>query len=491
MPRAARHGGPRRAAEHRAAGARSPSACTREIRDLEHEIWDLAGEEFVIGSPQQLGEVLFDKLGLSSKRRGKTGFSTDARVLQAIRDEHEIVPKIERWRELNQLSKTYLDVLPAAGRRERAPAHDVHPGRARRPAGWRRPNPNVQNVPIRTPLGREIRGCFEAAPGNVLVSADYSQVELRDPRPHRRRARAQGDLRARRGRAHGDRLAVFGRPPEQLDKGHRSKAKMINYGIVYGLSDYGLADRLNIPREEAKEIIDAYLGTSPGSPRTSQRTIEEATETGYMTTLFGRRRHIPELKARNWGVRSLGERLAVNTPIQGTAADVMKLAMIGAARALDDEGLRDAADPHDPRRAALRGPARGGRRGQGARRARDGRAVGRRAAARGRRRRRRDLARGQVAAAPADEGRALSGGRAATPRPARAAASGAGPAGAHRELRRRDGAGAAQGPVHHAPGVHDAQDAVHQRPAVDAPDRALRARSSQRNFHACRAENAP
>ncbi|TML96829.1 MAG: DNA polymerase I [Actinobacteria bacterium] len=310
-----------------------------EIRDLEDDIWRLAGEEFVIGSPQQLGEVLFVKLGLSRKRRGKTGFSTDARVLQAIRDEHEIVPKIERWRELNQLAKTYLDVLPQLCDAD-SRLHTTFVQAAATTGRLASTDPNVQNVPIRTPLGREIRGCFEAAPGNVLTSADYSQVELRilahiagEPVLEEIFARGEDVHTATASR-------VFGLPPEQLDKGHRSKAKMFNYGIVYGLSDFGLADRLNIPREEAREMIDTYLARFPKVGEFIARTIEEARERGYVTTLFGRRRQIPELKARNWGVRSLGERLAVNTPIQGTAADVIKLAMIGCARALDDEGLR-------------------------------------------------------------------------------------------------------------------------------------------------------
>jgi DNA polymerase-1 len=310
-----------------------------EIRDLEDDIWRLAGEEFVIGSPQQLGEVLFNKLGLSKKRRGKTGFSTDARVLQAIRDEHEIVPKIERWRELNQLSKTYLEPLPTMVDAD-SRLHTTFIQAAATTGRLASTDPNVQNVPIRTPLGREIRGCFEAAPGNVLVSADYSQVELRIL-AHIADEPALKEIFKRGEDVHTATASrTFGLPPEQLDKGHRSKAKMINYGIVYGLSDYGLADRLNIPREEAKETIDRYLGTFPKVAEYIQRQIAEATETGYTTTLYGRRRNIPELKARNWGVRSSGERLAVNTPIQGTAADVMKLAMIGAARALDDQGLR-------------------------------------------------------------------------------------------------------------------------------------------------------
>jgi DNA polymerase-1 len=309
-----------------------------EIADLERDIFRLAETEFTIGSPQQLGAILFDKLGLSRKRRGKTGFSTDARVLQAIRDEHEIIPLIERWRELNQLMKTYLDVLPqlADG------ASRIHTTFVQAVATTGRlssTNPNLQNVPVRTELGREIRGCFEAAPGNVLVAADYSQVELRvmafiagEPVLEEIFVRGEDVHTATASQ-------VFGKPPEQLTPGDRSKAKMINYGIVYGLSDYGLADRLNIPREEAKAFIDAYLARFSKVAEFMAATIEEAKERGYVTTLFGRRRQIPELRARNYQVRTLGERLAVNTVIQGTAADVMKLAMIGVHRALVESGM--------------------------------------------------------------------------------------------------------------------------------------------------------
>src|SRR5213596_1574317 len=229
-----------------------------EVAALEREIWDLAGEEFVIGSPQQLGAVLFEKLGLSKKRRGKTGFSTDARVLQAIRDEHEIIPKIERWRELNQLAKTYLDVLPQLCDAD-SRLHTTFVQAAATTGRLASTDPNVQNVPIRTPLGREIRGCFEAAPGNVLTSADYSQVELRIL-AHIAEEPALKEIFKRGEDVHTATASrTFGLPPEQLDKGHRSKAKMFNYGIVYGLSDFGLADRLNIPREEAREMIDRYL----------------------------------------------------------------------------------------------------------------------------------------------------------------------------------------------------------------------------------------
>ena len=310
-----------------------------EIRRLEREIWDLAGEEFVIGSPQQLGAVLFEKLGLSKKRRGKTGFSTDARVLQAIREEHEIVPKVERWRELNQLEKTYLDVLPQLTDAE-SRIHTTFLQAGATTGRLASTNPNMQNVPVRTELGREIRATFEAAPGNVLLSADYSQVELRIL-AHVADEPVLKEVFARGEDVHTATASqVLQKEPSELTPGDRSKAKMINYGIVYGLSDYGLADRLNITREEAKAFIDAYLERFSAVHAFMTSTIEQAKEQGHVTTLFGRRRQIPELRARNWQVRTLGERLAVNTVIQGTAADVMKLAMIGTHRALAGSGLR-------------------------------------------------------------------------------------------------------------------------------------------------------
>jgi DNA polymerase I len=317
-------------------------AITTRVRDevagLERRIWDLAGEEFTLGSPQQLGEVLFGKLGLSRKRRGKTGYSTDARVLQAIRSEHEIIPLIERWRELNTLAKTYLDVLgemvDARGR-----LHTTFLQAGATTGRIASTNPNVQNVPVRTPLGREIRGCFEAEEGRVLLSADYSQVELR-VLAHIADEPVLKEIFIRDEDVHTATASqVFEVEAHEIDPGMRSKSKMINYGIVYGLSDYGLADRLNIPREEAKVFIDAYLERFPRVAAFISETIESARELGYVTTLFGRRRQIPELKARNWGVRTLGERLAVNTVIQGTAADVLKLGMVGAHRALHEAGL--------------------------------------------------------------------------------------------------------------------------------------------------------
>jgi DNA polymerase I len=310
-----------------------------EIAGCEKEIYALAEEEFVIGSPQQLGEILFEKLGLSRKRRGKTGFSTDARVLQAIRSEHEIVPKIERWRELSTLIKTYLDVLPelADGRSR---IHTTFLQAVAQTGRLSSTNPNMQNVPIRTPLGREIRGCFDAEPGAVLISADYSQIELR-VLAHAADEPVLREIFKRGEDVHTATASqVFAVAPEDIDPGMRSKAKMINYGIVYGLSDFGLADRLNIPREEAKEFIDAYLERFPRVASFIAETVEQAKQDGYVTTLWGRRRQIPELQARNYQVRTLGERLAVNTVIQGTAADIIKLAMVRCDRALSESGYR-------------------------------------------------------------------------------------------------------------------------------------------------------
>jgi DNA polymerase-1 len=310
-----------------------------EIGGLERRIYELAGEEFTIGSPQQLGQILFEKLGLSRKRRGKTGFSTDARVLQAIREEHEIVPSIERWRELSTLIKTYLDVLPDQVD-ERSRIHTTFLQAGAQTGRLASTNPNMQNVPIRTPLGREIRGCFEAEEGWLLVSADYSQIELR-VLAHAACEPVLEEIFERDEDVHTATASqVFEVAPEAIDPGMRSKAKMINYGIVYGLSDYGLADRLNIPLEEAKAFIDAYLERFPRVAAFMAETIERAKEEGHVKTLWGRRRQIPELRARNYQVRTLGERLAVNTVIQGTAADIIKLAMVRCHHALGEGGFR-------------------------------------------------------------------------------------------------------------------------------------------------------
>jgi DNA polymerase-1 len=310
-----------------------------EADTLENEIFELAGEEFTLGSPRQLEEILFGKLGLSRKRRGKTGYSTDARVLQAIRAEHEIIPKIERWRELTKLAQTYLDALPLLVD-SRSRLHTTFNQTAATTGRLSSNNPNLQNIPIRTSLGREIRACFVAQPGNLLVSADYSQVELR-LLAHIAGEDVLKEIFRRGEDVHtATACRVFSVEPDEIDAGMRSKAKMINYGIVYGLSAYGMADRLDIPQPEADDFIQRYMAGFPAVGRFIEETIEQGTEHGYVSTLFGRRRQVPELRARRWELRKQGERFAVNMVIQGTAADIMKMAMVRCDQALKTAGLR-------------------------------------------------------------------------------------------------------------------------------------------------------
>jgi DNA polymerase-1 len=310
-----------------------------EADALESEIFELAGEEFTLGSPRQLEEILFGKLGLSRKRRGKTGYSTDARVLQAIRSEHDIIPRIERWRELTKLAQTYLDALPLLVD-ARSRLHTTFNQTAATTGRLSSNNPNLQNIPIRTELGREIRACFIAEPGHLLVSADYSQVELR-LLAHIAGEDVLKEIFRRGEDVHtATACRVFGVKPDGIDPGMRSKAKMINYGIVYGLSAYGMADRLDIPQPEAEEFIQRYMAGFPAVQRFIEETIEQGTEHGYVSTLFGRRRQVPELRARRWELRKQGERFAVNMVIQGTAADIMKVAMVRCVQGLADAGLR-------------------------------------------------------------------------------------------------------------------------------------------------------
>src|SRR3954452_1080899 len=308
------------------------------IAELERDIYQLAGEEFTIGSPQQLGEILFEKLGLSRKRRGKTGFSTDARVLQAIRSEHEIVGRVEEWREYSKLKSTYLDALPLLVDGE-SRLHTTFNQTATTTGRLSSTDPNLQNIPIRTELGREIRECFVAADGCKLISADYSQVELR-VLAHISGEQVLKDIFARGEDVHAATAGeMCGVEAGEIDPGLRSKAKMINFGIVYGLSAFGLADRLDIPQDEAQEFIDRYIGRFPKVKEFIDTTIEFAKENGYVKTLFGRMRRIPELRARQRQTRLLGERLAISTVIQGTAADIIKVAMVRSRRAVAEAGL--------------------------------------------------------------------------------------------------------------------------------------------------------
>ncbi len=306
------------------------------IATLEKEIFELAEEEFTIGSPQQVGRVLFEKLELTRKRRGKTGFSTDARVLAQIRDEHPIVEKIEAWRELSKLKNTYLDSLPDLIDPQTGRVHTTFNQASTTTGRLSSTNPNLQNIPIRTEIGRPVRACFVAENGARLLSADYSQVELRvlahvaEEEVLKEIFRAGEDVHAATA------AEVFDISRDDVDVGQRSKAKMVNFGIVYGLTGFGLADRLNIPRKEGEEFVARYLERFPAVRAFREQVIERAQEEGYVRTLMGRRRSIPELRSGNPNTRRLGERLAVNTVIQGTAADIIKVAMVRCQTALRD-----------------------------------------------------------------------------------------------------------------------------------------------------------
>ena len=307
------------------------------VEELESKAYELAGEEFMLGSTQQVARILFEKLQLTPGRKGKTGYSTDTRVLRTIRGEHEIVGVIEEWRELSKLINTYLGPLPTLIG-EDGRLHTTINQAVAATGRLSTSNPNLQAIPIRTELGREIRSAFVAEPGHKLVSADYSQIELRIL------AHVSGEPKLREAFERGEDIhtataaEVLGVEPAKLTKGERSIAKMINFGIVYGISAFGLSENLEIPREQAQEYIDAYLARFPHVQDFIARTIEEAARDGYVTSLLGRRRPVPEIRASNRQTRSLGERLAVNFVMQGSNADIIKVAMIRIHRRLRDEG---------------------------------------------------------------------------------------------------------------------------------------------------------
>jgi DNA polymerase-1 len=309
------------------------------VQELESRAHELAGEEFMLGSTQQVAKILFEQLQLTPGRKGKTGYSTDTRVLRTIRGEHEIVGVIEEWRELSKLINTYLGPLPTLIG-EDGRLHTTINQAVAATGRLSTSNPNLQSIPIRTELGREIRSAFVAEQGAKLVSADYSQIELRIL------AHVSGEPKLRDAFERGEDIhtataaEVLGKEPATLTRGERAVAKMINFGIIYGISAFGLSENLEIPREQAQEYIDAYLARFPHVQDFIARTIEEASRDGYVTSLLGRRRPVPEIRAQNRQTRSLGERLAVNFVMQGSNADIIKVAMIRIHRRLRDEGRR-------------------------------------------------------------------------------------------------------------------------------------------------------
>lgn len=312
------------------------------IQQLHDQIIELAGEDFNINSPKQLGHILFDVLGLDSRKskKNKNGWSTNEKVLEKLKDDHPVPAKVIEYRELAKLKSTYLDALPQLINANDGRIHTSFNQTVTTTGRLSSSNPNLQNIPVRTELGRRIRTAFVAPENGVFLSADYSQIELR------LLAHLSGDegliAAFRSGEDfHAQTAArVFGVPVEEVTPEMRSHAKAVNFGIVYGQQAFGLGQSLHIPMAEAQEMIDRYYRAYPGVREYLDRTVAEAHETGYAVTMFGRKRHIPELSSSNVNMRHFGERTAMNHPMQGSAADIIKLAMIRVEQRLRAEGLK-------------------------------------------------------------------------------------------------------------------------------------------------------
>lgn len=313
---------------------------SEEIDKLTSEIYDIAGEEFNINSPKQLGVILFEKLNLPVVKKTKTGYSTNAEVLEELKDKHEIVSKIIIYRQLVKLKTTYIDGLMSAVQLD-GKIHSNFNQMITATGRISSTEPNLQNIPIKLEQGREIRRAFEPENSDyVILTADYSQIELRVL------AHISGDNNLIESFVNGEDIhkrtasEVFNVPIDEVTAIQRSRAKAINFGIVYGLSDFGLAQDLKITRREAKEYIENYFARYTGVRRYLDDVIKQAKENGYVRTIFNRIRFIPEINSSNRNIKMLGERLAMNTPIQGSAADIIKIAMVNVYKKLNELGLR-------------------------------------------------------------------------------------------------------------------------------------------------------
>lgn len=314
-------------------------ALSERIEQLQTAIYETAGEEFNINSTQQLGRLLFERLGLPREKKTKTGYSTSAEVLEKLRGQHEIIDLLLEYRQLTKLNSTYVEglgkVIAPDGR-----IHTYFQNTVTATGRLSSAEPNLQNIPVRTELGARLRYMFVAPEGWKLVDADYSQIELR------LLAHIAGDETMREAFLSGTDIhtatasQVFGVPPQAVTHEMRRRAKAVNFGIVYGISDFSLARDIGVTRWEAKEYMEKYFATFRGVRAYMDRVKEEAKEQGYVSTLMGRRRWLPELKSSNFNTRSFGERVALNMPIQGTAADIMKLAMIRVDSAIRAKGLK-------------------------------------------------------------------------------------------------------------------------------------------------------
>lgn len=312
-----------------------------ELNKITDKVFELADEEFNLNSPKQLGKILFEKLGLPVIKKTKTGYSTSAKVLEELEDKHEIIPLIMEYRQLMKLKSTYVDALPPLINPKTGRIHTSFNQMVTATGRLSSTDPNLQNIPIRTKEGREIRKAFTPSEKDwSILSADYSQVELRVL------AHISGDKGLITAFNEGEDIhtqtasEVFGVEPDRVTSNMRRHAKVINFGIAYGMSPYGLARDLNIPRKEAEDYINRYFDRFPGVKKYMDEVVKQAKEEGYVTTIFNRRRYIPEIRSRNFHRRSFAERTAINTPIQGSAADIMKIAMIKVFQRLQSENYQ-------------------------------------------------------------------------------------------------------------------------------------------------------
>lgn len=318
------------------------NAFRTEMEQLEKEIFEMAGHEFLLTSPRQVGEVLFGEMGLNEKaRKTKSGqYSTSEEELEKIRHKHPIVDKILQHRGLKKLLSTYIEALPKLINKRTGHIHTSFNQAVTATGRLSSSNPNLQNIPVRGENGREIRKAFIPEEGQIFFSADYSQIELR------LMAHLSGDTHLIEAFNNGEDIhaataaRIFKKPLEEVSRDERRKAKTANFGIIYGISAFGLAERMEVSRTEAKELIDNYFQTYPGVREYIDNSVSRAKELGYIETLCGRRRYLPDINSRNAVVRGYAERNAVNAPIQGTAADIIKIAMIRVAARFKAEGIR-------------------------------------------------------------------------------------------------------------------------------------------------------
>jgi len=311
----------------------------RELAAIAGRIEALAGEPFQVNSPKQLGQILFEKLKLPVVKKTKTGYSTDEGVLEQLSVHHELPAAVLAWRRLAKLKSTYVDALPPLVDPKSGRIHPCFHQTGAATGRLSSSHPNVQNIPIRSPEGVRIREAFVPSEGRRLLSADYSQVELRIV-AHYSGDESLIDAFAREEDVHRRTAAeVAGIEPAQVTDDQRARAKAINFGIIYGSSAFGIANQLGIAQAEAQQTIDRYFERYRGVRRFLDETVAEARAQGFVRTLLGRRRYLPDLNSRNRGLRQAAERMAVNTVIQGTAADLIKKAMVEVAEAIADAGL--------------------------------------------------------------------------------------------------------------------------------------------------------